>query len=262
MRMTRVTKLGIRTLLVILCAAAGDYGAAPDTGGSPVLVELFTSEGCSSCPPADELLEKGDAAQPVPGVQLIVLSEHVDYWNHDGWKDPYSSAQSTERQSGYVHSLGLNTPYTPQMIVDGAGELKGSGAELAQLLQKAATAPKVAVRISSLSVTAGSPAIVRAHLDVDGTSQKRNSEIFVVVALDHAESQVLRGENSGRHLTHVAVAQEFIKVGKLEKQKTFSQDLQVKLKPGTDTTNIRIIALVQDSGLGKVSGAALQKVTN
>jgi hypothetical protein len=263
MKMTRVTKLtGIATLLVILCAAAGDYAAAPDTGGSPVLVELFTSEGCSSCPPADALLERMDAAQPVPGAQLIVLSEHVDYWNHDGWKDPYSSAQLTERQSGYVHSLGLNTPYTPQMIVDGAGELKGNGAELAQLLQKAATAPKVAVRISSLSVTAGSPAIVHAHLDVDGTSQKRNSEIFVVVALDHAESQVLRGENSGRHLTHVAVAQEFIKVGKLEKQKTFSQDFQVKLKPGTDTANIRIIAFVQDSGLGKVSGAALQKVTN
>ena len=118
------------------------------------------------------------------------------------------------------------------------------------------------MRIRSLSVTAGSPAILRAHLDVDGTSQKRNSKIFVVVALDHAESQVLRGENSGRHLTHVAVAQEFIKVGKLEKQKTFSQDFQVKLKPGTDAANIRIIALVQDSGLGKVSGAALQKVTN
>jgi len=263
MKMARVTKLsGIATLLVILCAAAGDYAAAPDTAGSPVLVELFTSEGCSSCPPADAFLERMDATQPVPGAQLIVLSEHVDYWNHDGWKDPYSSAQLTERQSGYVHSLGLNTPYTPQMIVDGAGELKGNGAELAQLLQKAATAPKVAVRISSLSVTAGSPAIVHAHLDVDGTSQKRNSEIFVVVALDHAESQVLRGENSGRHLTHVAVAQEFIKVGKLEKQKTFSQDFQVKLKPGTDTANIRVIALVQDSGLGKVSGAALQKVTN
>jgi hypothetical protein len=104
------------------------------------------------------------------------------------------------------------------------------------------------------------PPLLRGHIDVDGTSQKRNSEIFVVMALDHAESQVLRGENTGKHLTHVAVAQEFIKVGKLEKQKTFSQNFQVKLKPGIDPANIRIIAFVQDSGLGKVLGASLQKV--
>jgi hypothetical protein len=259
--MTRVTHLKVfAILLMILCAAAGDYGRAPDAAAPPVLVELFTSEGCSSCPPADELLERMDAAQPVPGVQLIVLSEHVDYWNHDGWKDPYSSSQLTERQNGYVHSLGLNTPYTPQFIVDGATELKGSASDLAQTLQKAATAPKVAVRITSLSVDAGSPPLLRGHIDVDGTSQKRNSEIFVVMALDHAESQVLRGENTGKHLTHVAVAQEFIKVGKLEKQKTFSQNFQVKLKPGIDPANIRIIAFVQDSGLGKVLGASLQKV--
>jgi len=144
--------------------------------------------------------------------------------------------------------------------VDGATELKGSASDLAQTLQKAATAPKVAVRITSLSVDAGSPPLVRGRIDVDGTSQKRNSEIFVVMALDHAESQVLRGENTGKHLTHVAVAQEFIKVGKLEKQKTSSQDFQVKLKPGIDPGNIRIIAFVQDSGLGKVLGASLQKV--
>ena len=261
--MRTVTKFKVCAVLsVVLWVAAGGYGRTPDAAAPPVLVELFTSEGCSSCPPADELLEQMDAAQPVPGVQLIVLSEHVDYWNHDGWKDPYSSAQLTERQSGYVHSLRLNTPYTPQFIVDGAGELKGKASELAQTLQKASTSPKVAVRIRSLSFEAGSPALVRAHIDVDGTSQKHNAEIFVVVALDHAESQVLRGENTGRHLTHVAVAQEFIKIGKLEKQKTFSQDFQVKLKPGTEPANVRIVAFVQDPGLGKVLGAALQKVAN
>ena len=248
-------------LLVILCVAIGNYGRVPDTATPPVLVELFTSEGCSSCPPADEFLEQMDAAQPVPGVQLIVLSEHVDYWNHDGWQDPYSSAVLTERQGGYVRSLRLNTAYTPQFIVDGAIELKGSGPELTQTLLKASAAPKVPVRISSLRVETGSQALLRAHIDVDGTSQKHSAEIFVVVALDHAESQVLRGENTGRHLTHVAVAQEFIKVGKLEKQKAFNQDFQVKLKPGTDPANIRIIAFVQEPALGKILGTALQKIT-
>lgn len=250
----------LAVLLILSCVAAKDDGRAADAAAPPVLVELFTSEGCSSCPSADEFLEQMDAAQPVPGVQLIVLSEHVDYWNHDGWKDPYSSASVTERQSGYVRSLRLNTPYTPQFIVDGANELKGGGPEVTQILLKASAAPKVAVRINSLRVESGSPALLKAHIDVDGTSQKHSAEIFVVMALDHAESQVLRGENTGRHLTHVAVAQEFVKIGKLEKQKAFSQDLQVKLKPGTDPANIRLIAFVQEPGLGKVLGTALQKI--
>jgi hypothetical protein len=251
----------LAVLLVLSCVAAGDDGRAADAAAPPVLIELFTSEGCSSCPPADEFLEQMDAAQPVPGVQLIVLSEHVDYWNHDGWKDPYSSASLTERQSGYVRSLRLNTAYTPQFIVDGVNELKGSGPAVTQTLLKASATPKVAVRINSLRFESGSPGLLKAHIDVDGTSQKHSAEIFVVIALDHAESQVLRGENTGRHLTHVAVAQEFIKIGKLEKQKPFSQDLQVKLKSGTDPANIRIIAFVQEPGLGKVLGTALQKIT-
>ena len=252
-------------LIMIACISSETYGQAVNarnTSAVPILVELFTSEGCSSCPPADDLLQQMDVSQPAPGAQLIVLSEHVDYWNHDGWKDPYSSSSLTERQSGYVRSLGLNTAYTPQMIVDGASELKATGTQqLIQALQKAASAPKIPVRISSLSVEAASAALLRAHIEVDGTPQKHNADIYVVVALDHSESQVLRGENTGRHLAHVAVAEEFIRIGKLEKQKSFSKDIQIKLKPGIEPTNIRVIAFVQEPGPGKVLGAALQKNT-
>lgn len=250
-------------LFVFACTVNGLRGRAADTRNTTVtavLVELFTSEGCSSCPPVDALLGMLDASQPVPGAELIVLSEHVDYWDHDGWKDPYSSSLLTDRQSGYVRSLGLNTPYTPQVIVDGTTELRASGTEqVIQILEKATAAPKLPVRISAVTTEPDSPAVLRARIEVDGDSTRRRGDIYVAVALDHAESQVMRGENGGRHLTHVAVVQELTKVGKLEKGKNFNQDVRLKLMAGSDSKNVRIIAFVQEPGPGKVLGVALQK---
>jgi hypothetical protein len=226
---------------------------------TPILVELFTSEGCSSCPPADELLQQMDARQPVNGAELIVLSEHVDYWNHDGWKDPYSSAQFTERQSGYVRALGLQTAYTPQMIVDGYIVLKGNGQDIAQTFEKAASVPKVSVRIDSAAIDASSQ--IKVQVQASG-AEKHGGDVWVAVALDHAASQVSAGENSGKHLEHVAVVEELKKAGKLEKGKSFTQDVVLKLKPDTDPKNIRVIGFVQESNEGKVLGAASLKVAN
>jgi hypothetical protein len=247
---------------IVACIASVALSQSADTTKSktPILVELFTSEGCSSCPPADVWLQKVDASQPIPGAQMIVLSEHVDYWDHDGWKDPYSLALFTDRQSGYVRAMELSTAYTPQAIVNGKSELRLSEPQqISQVLVKAASTPQVPVGISSLSVEGSVPPVLRAHVLVEGGLERRNADIFAAVALDHAESQVAHGENGGKLLTHVAVVQEFVKIGKLEKEKVFNEDVQVKLRPNTDSRNLRLIVFVQEPELGRVLGTALQK---
>lgn len=255
--------------LLLANVALSRGGRAAQAGGAidpdksrpatPVLIELFTSEGCSSCPPADIFLQKLDA-QPLPGAQLIVLSEHVTYWDHDGWKDPNSSAPLTDRQNSYEGALGEKTVFTPQVIVDGTQQMRlGNPQQIKDLLQKAAATPKVPIRIGEVTVDAGNPTTLRAHLETDANFEKHNADVYVAVALDHVESQVLRGENGGKHLVHVAVVQELTKVGKLQKGKTFTQYIQLKLKPGIDPKNVRLVALLQESGPGKVLGAAVRK---
>ena len=241
--------------LMFLLAAALFSSSTPLSrqNPSPILVELFTSEGCSSCPPADRLLQKLDQSQPIAGAQIIVLSEHVDYWNSIGWKDPYSSEFSSKRQSAYASHFGLNSIYTPQMVVDGATEFVGSDAALARsALQKAQAKEKLAVRFSSISIDKGE---LRAHIETDAASGK--GEVFLALALNRAESDVSRGENSGRHLTHVAVLQRLEKVGSLEQGSVFSRDISLPLPKGANPSNLRVVAFVQEVDQGKVLGAAV-----
>jgi hypothetical protein len=240
-------------LTVFLFAGHVPSNAAPNAA-SPVVVELFTSEGCSSCPPADALLQRFDK-QPYPGAHLIVLSEHVDYWNHIGWTDPYSDAAFSQRQSSYGTELKLESVYTPQIVVDGAEEFAANNSEDAQrVFGKAAAEEKVPVKLSSLSVVSNH---LRAHIETGELSAKfAATDVVLAVALDHAESQVKGGENSGRRLTHVAVVRNLSKVGSMKSGQTFSRDVEIKLKPGTDSATLRVIAFLQQPGPGKIVGAA------
>lgn len=225
-----------------------------------MLVELFTSEGCSSCPPADVILQRLDDHQPIPGVQLIVLSEHVTYWDQQGWKDPNSSSAFTDRQSAYETELGEKEAYTPQFVIDGNQSVSLEKLKnLEDALNKAKDNAKIPVRISNISADPANPAMLRLHVETDANPNKHNADVYVAVALNHVESQVLRGENGGKHLIHVAVLQQLNRVGKLPKGKSFAQDVQLQLKPNEDLKSIRLVAFAQESGQGKLLGAAMQK---
>ncbi|MGD0213808.1 MAG: DUF1223 domain-containing protein [Terriglobales bacterium] len=241
--------------------AAKNVAAKSSASGStsPVLLELFTSEGCSSCPPADRLLAKLDSTQPIAGAQLIVLSEHVDHWDHDGWKDAYSSSAFTSRQEEYARRFGLNSAYTPQLVVDGSAQVVGSeSGPVDHAIDNARGRAKVPVLMSSVALA--DPKTIRVHLSVDALPEDfkgRTADILVAVALDHAESHVAGGENSGRDLHHVAVAESISKVGTVGKGKNFDRDVTVKIKGATGLEGLRLIAFVQGSDGGDVVGASL-----
>ncbi len=247
-----------------LMAWSAVHGSEPSAGSgarTPVLVELFTSEGCSSCPPADRLLEKLDQ-QPVPGAEIIVLSEHVDYWNHIGWKDPYSDHFYSERQNVYAERFGLDSVYTPQMVVDGSSEFTGSDSGLAdKALAKALATPKISVRASGISVDPSR--ILHAHVEtaaLGGSFGRSEAEVYVAIALNRAESEVSGGENSGHKLTHVSVVRNLTKVGTLRQGQTYKQDVQLNLEAPADLGNLRIIVFVQEPRQGKVLGASMTQV--
>src|SRR3954454_12206968 len=131
----------LRSMILAVCGAA-ILASGADSSRAPVLIELFTSEGCSSCPPADRLLETLDS-------QAIVLSEHVDYWDRLGWRDPYSSHANTLRQETYARMFGNQGPYTPQMVIDGTTEFVGNDARRAnEELARARSREKIGVHLS------------------------------------------------------------------------------------------------------------------
>ena len=169
----------------------------------PVLIELFTSQGCDSCPPADALL--GELAQR-PGV--FALAWHVDYWDGLGWKDPFSSALATHRQYDYARRLGLDNVYTPQLVIDGAAETVGSDAHAADVAIAAAAARSV--EGPSLAVVPGSDGAAQIAL---GAGVKTPSSVWLIGYERRQTTAIGRGENAGRSLTEYQVVRRAVRLG-------------------------------------------------
>jgi hypothetical protein len=209
---------------------------------SPVLVELFTSEGCSSCPPADQLLARIQKGDP----NAVVLSEHVTYWNGIGWRDPFSSQDSTERQTNYVQRMGLSSNYTPQMVVNGRFEFVGSDAgAAAQALHQAAEAMAVSLTISDLKATHNHVAFSLQTGTVD-----KDAQLLVVVAQDEGIEPVAGGENGGRTLPHKNVVRELTRLGR------WTGAAETFALPKSSDPALRTAILVQNQGGGAILAAA------
>ena len=227
---------------------------------TPILVELFTSEGCSDCPPADAFLQDLDQ-QPFPGAEMIVLSEHVDYWNHDGWTDPYSSHFYSERQEAYASEFALRSVYTPQMVVDGSSQFVGSNqAEATKAFAAAVAAPKIGIRLSSLSLDSANA--LRARVETDALPSGHKADVYLAIALNHAESQVSAGENAGRRISHTAVVRIMNKVGSIQKDHAFAQDIQVKLPSNLPADDLRVVAFVQQAHQGRILAVTMQALNH
>jgi hypothetical protein len=244
-------------LAVIPVAVGGQIQPANRT---PVLVELFTSEGCSSCPPADALLAKLDHDQPVNGAEIIVLGEHVDYWDGLGWHDRFSSHQYTERQNQFGQRLNVDNVYTPQMIVDGTDQFVGNDVPHAlRAIQHAAQSAKAGLTVSQPVVDGHK---VSATVSISSPAPaKPQADLFAALVDPTDSTQVRGGENGGHLLHHVGVVRTLQKVGSLKNLSagpvSFTLSAPTDAKPG----EMRVVVFLQQSGQGAVLGVVSTRVT-
>jgi hypothetical protein len=240
-----------RKLLSLLIAAtslAAGFGfaaaRAEQSGTPPVVVELFTSQGCSSCPPADALL--GQLAQRP---DVIALAFHVDYWDYIGWKDPFASPALTARQRSYAGALGLRMVYTPQMVVDGRIDVVGSHRrEVESAIETSAQQPKLAVRIED-DGQGGHRAVIPAG---DG---REPATIWLAVLDREQETRVARGENGGRTLKEFNIVREWRQIGTWTGS---AVTLPLDAASGKDRNACAVI--VQAGTTGPILGAAFMKL--
>lgn len=218
---------------------------------TPVVVELFTSEGCSSCPPADLVLQRLEAGVGVPGAYVIALGEHVTYWDRLGWKDRFSADVFTKRQEDYTWQFRTDSAYTPQMIVNGQVEFVGSDEprarrEILKAAQEQTAKVDLAITGEMVNIKAtGLPAGVK------------DADVILAVTESHLETDVQHGENSGRKLGHTGVARSLAIVGRIDNPKdgNYAAQAHYHLDPSWKRENLKLVVFLQSRKTKKILGA-------
>jgi hypothetical protein len=240
----RIKKAAAGIVLALITASA--------PAQKTVLVELFTSEGCSSCPPADALLRQVNGSQTSAGQLVVGISEHVTYWNSLGWSDPFSSSLYTERQNAYSERFHLEGVYTPQMVINGAEQIVGSDRAALQhaVEQEEEQRPRICLRILSLRV-AGKTLTV--NFSTSGDLPAQGADLIAVLTDDSDRSSVLHGENSGRTLAHVAVARSISRVARVQAAGERTVQIQIPASFPAEQAH-HLILFAQTPGNGRVLG--------
>lgn len=220
---------------------------------APVVVELFTSEGCSSCPPADALLDRLDRDQPVPGVHIIALEEHVDYWDHLGWKDRFSSAYITERQRNYENYFNLGESYTPQVVVNGASQFNGADAPAITAAVRTEASRSALLQFAMITAA---PHTIRFQLQNQPRTYQGYVRIYAALVDPHDATEVNAGENNGRTLEHAGVVRTFSLMGESFHLDTIGKTPFSISPPGASAIEgMRLVIFVQKKPIGEVLAA-------
>lgn len=221
--------------VIALCCAAG-VSAQP----RPLVVELFTSEGCSSCPPAEAYIGQLSARADV-----VALAFHVDYWDDLGWRDRFELAQSVKRQNVYARNLHHSSVYTPQLVIDGRFDAVGAdGSAIARALAVQRTSAPVTLSLHDAELL----------VDIGAQPQSAGCDVLLVAYLRHAVSAIGRGENAGRNLEEFNIVREIRTLGGWRGEpKAFRVPVSSLPRDATD-----VAVLIQPSGQGPMVGAAMQ----
>jgi hypothetical protein len=226
--------------------------------GVPVVVELFTSEGCSSCPPADALLVELEEQQPVANAQILAVEEHVDYWNNLGWTDPFSSRQWTARQEDYAATLGNHNVYTPQMVIDGRTEFVGGREhQTRQAIEEATSRVRTPVSVTARrGEKEGWEQFTVSVGKLAGNKLGDTPEVWLAITEAGLHSSVTRGENAGEELHHASVVRALRKIGVADQNKETSLSADLSLAPAWKPQNLRAVVFIQEKKSRQILGAS------
>ena len=238
--------------VALLCLALSKGTAAAPGAAVPILVELFTAEGCSSCPAADVLLEKMIESQPATGVELVGLGEHVDYWDNLGWKDRFSSAKLMARQQGYAARFKTEDVYTPQMVVDGREAFVGNDLNAARrAIESASALPHGVIQVAIETSAGNAINLSVAATQLPPLTPGDHADLFVAIIEDHLRTEVKRGENQGRTLTHAAVVRTLQTIGEASGEAATSR-ARITLSSDWRRDRLKVVAFAQERGSRRV----------